>query len=133
VPEGWQITVVDFIPDATQIVLDENPSNEPPDAGFKYVIVRVSATNISAGDPASFDAPIVLRLVGSRNVVYDTFTRGCGIIPEEIGFDIPNEVFTGGVVEGNECFQVGADETGLVLFTRFVASDEGNTRYFAVQ
>lgn len=133
VPEGWQITVVNFIPDATQVVLDENPSNQPPDAGFKYVIVRVSATNVSAGDPASFDGPIVLSLVGSRNVVYDTFTRSCGIIPQEIGFDIPSEVFTGGVVEGNECFQVGADETGFVVFTRFVASGEANARYFAVQ
>jgi hypothetical protein len=133
VPEGWQVTVVDFNPDATQVVLNENPSNIPPDVGFKYVIVRVSATNVSAGDPASFDGPVILNLVGSRNVVYDTFTRSCGIIPEEIGFDIPAEVFTGGVVEGNECFQVGADETGFVVFTRFVESDASNARYFAVQ
>ena len=133
VPEGWQIAVVNFIPDATQIVLAQNPFNEPPDAGFKYVIVRVRGTNVSAGDPARFDASFALRLVGSRNVVYDTFTRGCGVVPDEIGFDVPSEAFTGGVVEGNQCFQVGADETGLVLFTRFFLSDESDARYFAVE
>jgi hypothetical protein len=133
VPEGWQVSVVDFNPDATQVVLNENPSNVPPDTGFKYVIVRVSATNVSAGDPASFDGPVILNLVGSQNVVYDTFTNSCGIIPDEIGFDVPSEVFTGGVVEGNECFQVGADETDFVVFTRFVGSDVSNARYFAVQ
>jgi len=133
VPQGWQIEIVNFIPDATQIVLDEDSFNQPPDAGSKYVIVRVRAANVSAGDPAPFDAAFELRLVGSRNVVYDTFTRGCGVIPEEIGFDVPNEVFTGGAVEGNECFQVGADETAFVLFTDFVLSSEGDARYFAVQ
>ncbi len=129
--EGWEMTVVDFIPDATQAVLAENQFNDPPDPGFKYVMVRVRATNISAGDPADFDASFALRLVGSRNISYDQFTRSCGVIPDELGLDAPSEAFTGGTVEGNVCFHVGADETGFVIFTEFFLEED--MAYFSVE
>lgn len=131
VPDGWEISVVNFIPDATQMVLAENQFNDPPDPGFKYVIVRVRATNVSAGDPADFDASFALRLVGSRSVSYDQFTRSCGVIPDELGLDVPSEAFTGGTVEGNICFHVGADEAEFVMFTEFFLGE--STTYFAVQ
>lgn len=137
VPEGWKITVVDYVPNANEMVLAEDPSNEPPDPGFKYVIVRVRAKNVSAGEPGefvgagTFDANFGLRLTGSRGSEYDTFTRSCGVIPDSFGTAAPATTGTGGTLEGNVCFQVVADETGFVMFTSFLLG--GNPTYFALK
>ena len=133
VPEGWEITVVEFTPDATQTVLAKDQfSNTPPDPGFKYVMVRVRATNVSAGDPADFDAINVLRLVGSRAVSYEQGTTGCVVTPDGLGVRVPSEAFSGTTVEGTVCFQVGADESGFVMFTNF-RFGQGDRVYFSVE
>ena len=133
VPKGWEIIVVDFNPDATQLVLAENPFNDPPAAGFKYVMVRVRGTNISAGEPADFVATLPFRLVGSRSVLYDPFSPSCGVYPENLLIDVPTEVFSGASVEGNVCFQVGADETGLVMSVSFSFDLEEDRTFFALE
>ena len=131
VPEGWDVSVVQFISDATEIVLAENQFNDPPEPGMKFAIVRVRMTNVGADDPDDPDAGFALRLVGSRNLGYSTFTNSCGVIPDDIRF-MTNDVFRGGTVEGNVCYEVGMDETGFVIFTDFFLSDPVNTRWFAV-
>ena len=127
---GWEITVLDFVPDATQIVLAENQFNDPPETGFRFAMVRVRATNVSADDPASAFADVTLKMVGSRNVAYDTFDPGCGVIPNEL--DTFTDVFRGGSIEGNQCFQAGIDETGLVLIGESGFIDTERT-FFALE
>lgn len=138
VPEGWEVMVVDFIPDATEAVLQENPNNDPPAPGKKFAIVTLRGTNISAegpapGDPADFDPTFVFRLVGSLNVQYSTFENDCGVYPGSFVFR--NTVaFPEGTVEGNICFEVGETETDFVLFTEFMESwGDVNKRWFAAQ
>ncbi len=138
VPEGWEVTVVDFIPDATAAVLQENEFNDPPAPGRKFAIVAIRGTNISAegsapGDPSDFDPDFAFRLVGSLNVQYSTFENDCGVIPGD--FIFRNTVaFPDGTIEGNICFEVGETETDFVLFTAFLESfGDENRRWFAVQ
>lgn len=132
VPEGWRIEILDFIPDATQIVMDENQFNDPPAAGFRFSIVRVRMSNVSAGNPADPDAGYALRMVGSRNVGYSTFRDSCGVIPEDLDF-MSFEVFEGGSVEGNVCYQTGVGETGFAIYTNFFLSDDEDVRWFEVK
>ena len=130
IPEGWEVTVMDFIPDATQMVLAENQFNDPPAAGKKFAMVRLRGTNVSAESP-DFDPTFSFRVVGSLNVPYSTFDNSCGVIPGEFE---NTEAFQGGTVEGSICFEVGADETDFVLFTEFLLTfDEESRRWFAVQ
>jgi len=131
VPEGWEITVLDFIDDAWPLVEAENMFNDPPEPGYRMVIVRVRGKNVSAEDPADFDAEFALRLVGSANVTYTTFDRSCGVIPDDFTF-MSTEVWRGGDIQGNVCFQVRQDENDFVLFTHFFLSDEDDRRWFAV-
>ena len=131
VPSGWEVTIVGFTPDATDAVLKENQFNDPPEPGMRFAFVRVRMTNVSAPDPEHHDAGFALRLVGSENVAYTTFTDWCGVIPDDIDFG-PSEVFRNGTVEGNLCYQVDDTETGFAIFTDFFLADEEDRRWFAV-
>lgn len=132
VPEGWEITILQFIPDATQIVLDENMFNDPPAPGRRYSIVRVRMKNVSAGNPADPDAGFALRMVGSQNIGYSTFEESCGVIPDDIDWK-SDDIFQGGTVEGNLCYQTGVGETDFTIFTAFFLSSDENVRWFEVR
>lgn len=130
-PEGWRIEVLDFDPDATQIVLDENQFNDPPKPGFRYAIVRIRMTNVSAGSPGDPDPGFALRMVGSRNVGYSTFEESCGVIPDDADFK-SDDIFPGGALEGNVCYQIGQTENNFTIYTDFLFSDEEDSRWFEV-
>ena len=131
-PEGWEFTVLDFNPDATDLILDESPLNQPPEPGMRFVLVRVRITNVGAASPANHQGGYAPRLVGSLDLAYAQFYAACGTVPDGIRQQ-PIDVFTGGTVEGNACFQVGEDETGFVLYTDYPLSDVSNWRWFAVE
>jgi hypothetical protein len=132
VPEGWEITILDFKPDATQEVLDENQFNDPPDPGYRFSMIRIRVKNVSADDPDDPDPDYALRLLGSENVGYTTFDNSCGVIPDDFTF-MSNDVFRGGEQTGNICFQTKIGESGFVLYTHYFLSDDENTRWLAVQ
>ena len=52
------------------------------------------------------------KLVGDNRVVYVPYDESCGVIPDELD----GEVFGGGRLEGNICFQVPDDEGGFMRF-----------------
>lgn len=132
IPEGWRVTIVDFTPDATQEVLDENQFNDPPAPGKRFSIVRVKVENVSAGNPGDPDVGFAFRMVGSENVGYSTFEASCGVIPDDIDFK-PNDVFEGGSLEGNICYETAIGETDFTIFTDYSLSDEEDIRWFAVE
>ena len=50
-------------------------------------------------------------LIGENRVVYDPFDHDCGVIPNELD----GEVYGGGKVEGNICFEIAGGEAGFIL------------------
>jgi hypothetical protein len=69
-------------------------------------------------------------MVGSSGVGFSA--TACGVIPDDFFF-LETELFTGGQVEGNICFEVPTGETNLVLYTDAVISfDDDEKRWFAV-
>ena len=127
--DGWRMRVDSTIPDATAQVLARNQFNDPPEPGRQFFIVRVSATYTG---PASrrFDAGYRLRAVGAAGVSYSTFEDSCGVIPDEIS---AAEVFTGGTVTGNECWQVrSSDVSSLVLYDDPLLGDDSKRLFFAL-
>jgi hypothetical protein len=109
----WQITVTSATPNATAQVLAENMFNDPPEAGDQFYMVRVRATYIGAGSQG-FDGTYRLRSVGESAVEYTTFSNNCGVIPDQI---TSNQVFTGGTIEGNVCWEVkSSDAPSLIMY-----------------
>ena len=112
--DHWEVTVVSTTPNATKIVLDENPYNDPPEDEKQFFIVTVNAKYLGP-DSTQFDGSFRLRALGDSGVVYTTFEDSCGVIPNKL----PNpELFTNGTVEGAECWQIAtgdADSLTMLL------------------
>ena len=125
---GWEIVVLDFNPDAWPVVQAENRYNDPPRTGNRMVMARVGVTNVSVERQPGIISKSWFALQGSRNLVYRPFDSPyrCGVIPDEL----LDEVFIGEYVEGNVCFQIPLDETGLRLIYDPIVDDY---TYFAVQ
>jgi len=109
--DNWEVRVVRVIPDATRLVLDENLFNRPPERGKQFFIATVEATYHGPGS-SRFDGSFRLRAVGPSGVSYSTFNDSCGVIPDKL----PDpEVFTGGTIRGNVCWQVTSDDARALL------------------
>jgi hypothetical protein len=113
--DGWRITVTRVIPDATAIVLAENPYNDPPGPGNQFFMVKVTATYAGAGSD-SLRGSYRFRLLGASAVVLSTFKNSCGVTPNGLTYT-EVEVISGGTISGNLCWQVpGSDVARLVMF-----------------
>jgi len=116
--------------DAADELIAEDDFIDPPSAGNRYVLIdlRVEHTgedeetlSVSGGD---------FELTGSRNLVYDNFDHGCGFYSGEID----GEMFPGGSLEGQVCFEVPQDESGLILIVApFFSFDDEDKRYVALE
>jgi hypothetical protein len=119
--DGWRLTVISTNFDAWNIIQAENRFNDPPAPGGQFVMVTISATNVSAKS-TSFDGSYRLRSVGAASVPYKTFTNSCGVIPNSFLF-AGDEAFQGGTIVRNVCWGVSKNDVGsLLLYDDGVAS-----------
>ncbi len=127
----WFVSVVEVIPDATDLVLAENQFNDRPASGNQFFIVRISAT-YEGERSSTFPATNALSLVGESSVAYTPFADSCGVVPDALS---STEVFTGGTVEGNVCWQVQSDEVdSLVMYSEdFITFDRDRQAWFALR
>ena len=114
---SWEITVVGTTPDAWTMIQAENQFNDPPEPSHQFHMVRVRARYLGP-DSNNLGFNVSFNAVGDRGVAYDTYDPGCGVIPDEL--DSFTELFTGGQIEGNECWQIASqDVDSLVMFVDF--------------
>lgn len=130
VPPGWEVTVIGVNPDAWPVVQAENMFNDPPEEGYRMVLITVRVTNVQAGDEPDIIGEGDFELVGSRGQVYKAYERSCGVTPNQLSA----ELFPGGTADGTVCFQAGTDETDLVLIADIGFSfTEETRRYFTLE
>lgn len=131
--DGWQIAVIGVTPNANDAVRRQNQFNDPPAAGNQFFLVRVQVTNSGGSDNnrgRSFSAGD-LRAVGDSGVAYTTFSNSCGVIPDALP---RSEVFPGGSIAGNLCWQVRASDAGsLVMFYDVGRGRDAQRIYFALR
>ena len=108
----WAIQVLSFTPDATEMVMAENPSQDRPRAGHQYAMVRVLATYEGEVEPARLGESVVFEAVDDGNVTYDLDDE-CLIYPNEL--DQFNDVYVGGSIEGNLCWEVSTATVDSLL------------------
>lgn len=127
-PPGWEITVLDVNGDAWLEVQAENTFNDPPEEGYRMVMVTVRVTNVQSGDETDIISSYDFDMVGSHNEVYGGMEHYCGVMPNEL----EAELFPGGTTEGNVCTQIPSDETDLLLIAS-ISWDKEDRRYFALE
>ena len=127
--DHWRIAVIDTVPDATELVLGENPYNDPPEEGFRFYVVTIRAQYLGPG--STHFSGSNLRALGVGGVVSTTFQNSCGVIPD----DLPTpELFTNGTVEGNVCWEVADDDVdSLQMFLEPTGFSDAPRTWFALQ
>src|SRR5690606_22550320 len=123
--------VVEFFPDATEMVLAENMFNDPPAPGEQFVMVTVEVTyNGSESGSPSFE--LNFKAVGDASVAYTTYDDSCGVVPND-QFRA-NELFTGGSIRFNVCWSVPSEDVdSLVMFVEPTFSFNAKPVFFALR
>jgi tetratricopeptide (TPR) repeat protein len=125
--DGWQISVLCVIPDATNIVLGENSFNKQPKAGDLFFLARVQA-KYTGPNSATFSGSYRLRAVGPSSIGYSTFENSPGVIPDPIP---DSEVFTGGVIQGYVGWEIkSSDANALVMYDNPISVGGNNNRVY---
>ncbi len=131
VGEGWLVSVLGVIPDATEAVMAENMFNDPPAPGNQFFMVRVAAT-YQGPDEAGNVFELQFSLVGELQRSYQPFRETCGVVPENLTM-AASEVFQGGTVEGNVCWSVPSGEVdSLVMYLESFAGGRQERVFFAL-
>lgn len=120
VNDEWNI-VLGTPREAGDEVSAENPFNDPPAPGMEFWIVPVTAT-YTGNDTGLAWTDLTVKFVGSDN---KTYSDSCGVIPDNLN-DV-DEVYPGGIAEGNVCVAVPAGADGLWSVS---AGFTGNPSFF---
>ena len=114
---SYALKVNTVTPDATAAVLAANQFNDPPAAGNQFYIANITVTYVAASPPSTtlLSVFVDFGVLGSANVLYQSFKQSCGVIPDDL--DQFATVFTGGTLTGNICWEVPAAESGSLVFT----------------
>jgi hypothetical protein len=116
--EDWQVKVINVIPDATQMILDENMLNSKPETGNQYFMVTIEAKNVGNKERAA--SSLNLNAVGQSLIAY--YPPFGLVVPNRIP---SNDVFPGGTVKGNVAWEIASsDASSLVMYCQAWLSDE---------
>ena len=109
----WELKVVSVDRDAWPEIESESIFNDPPDAGYKFILITVEVRNRGTAADDLYAAG--LSLVGSRNVEYEGSVYNCkfNTLPNE--FESSPRIFPGGSLSGTICFDVLTSETNSVI------------------
>lgn len=106
VNDEWDI-VLGTPREAGNEVSAENQFNDSPKPGMEYWIVPVTAT-YTGDDTGTAWIDLTIKFVGADNKAY---SDRCGVIPNDLT-DV-DQVYPGGIAEGNSCIAVPAGADGL--------------------
>ena len=132
----WDITVLSATPDATDALLAASPDNKPPVESRQFYLVELAVT-YQGGESESLLRNLGLSAVGESAVAYDLYRSYditdiyCGLVPEELDRFV--EVFPGGSLRGNQCWQVRAEDVdSLVLIVDSLSGLDEERAYMAL-
>jgi hypothetical protein len=107
---GWKVTILSVTPNANSLIAATNSFNKAPASGNQFFVARISAMRTAT--TSGRYGPYELYAVGASNVSYTSFGNSCGVIPDPVS---SNEVFPGGTVTGNVCWQIASGDAGSLV------------------
>ena len=125
-PDGIELTVMAMIGgiEAWGVIHTANQFNEEPSQGMQYVIITIKAKNISSEkEPYSLLWDLSLSLIGSSNIVFNTFDKPVVLLDEGHLSDLDAELYHNGEYTGSIAFYIPENETDLILIEDFFLED----------
>lgn len=103
VTDEWELVVGATNLDANAIVADGNMFNDPPEPGFQYIQVPLTATYV--GDASASTMEIQVAYVAASGETYESWDASVAV-PDD---NQMQELYTGGTASFNEYLMVPAD------------------------
>ncbi len=126
----WNIRVVAVAPDAYQDILAYSEYTDQPEPGSQFFMISLEA-QYAGTDSGEFWSDLTWKTVGPSSVAYEEASYQCGFIPDDIADS--GEAFPGGVVTGNLCWSVTAEDAdGLVLLLEPFGFETGDRVAYAL-
>jgi len=127
---NWNVTIIEVVrgDEAWQMIQAANQFNDTPVEGTEYVLIKVKAVSTAQDEEEHTIGSWDFDITGSKLIQYST----APVVVPEPGLDA--SLYSGGETEGWLVFQVGVDETNLILLLDELASwDEDRYRFYAVE
>ena len=126
----WDLQVLEVVrgEDASDMLLEANPFNEPPPDGYEYVLVNMFARYTGDSNEVQEIDSFWLRSTGEARIKYPNIYP---VTPEPV-FDA--SLFNGGEVTGWTALLAQEDEDNLLLvFQDWASFDEEDVIYLALE
>jgi hypothetical protein len=106
---SFEITVVDVVPDAMDLLTETSLTYPPPAAGNQYFLARIGVTYVgeASNNP---NWQLDFKAVGASNLGYTISNQSCGSFPEHPFY--VGDLAAGESAEFNVCWQVAASDAG---------------------
>jgi len=130
ISDDWELSITDVIrgEQAWEMVQEANKFNQPPQAGFEYIAVKLQTRFINSDDTSEFINAWLFTTTGSAGVIYDIPFLAAPA-PE-----LNSELFPGGIFEGWIVTQAAIGDTNLTLIFEPLADLSGtNKRYISLE
>jgi hypothetical protein len=127
-PNGYDVVVNGYTPDAGAAVTAANEFNDPAPAGSQYVLVNLTVTYRGPEEKATPAFDVSHKAVSGSGTSYDG-TDCSAVVPDPAAlFD---DLFAGSSVSGNVCLIVtDADATDLTLYFDAYDADFNTATYY---
>lgn len=96
----YEVTVIGVPEIPAEEVVAENPQNDPPPAGSRFLLVRLGAAFVGE-ERGHFNFDTTFEVVGADGTAYRRQDASCGYVPDDISYR--GETFPGQRIEGNAC------------------------------
>ncbi len=128
----YEVLVLSATPNANDFLAAANSNNEPPSEGNQYFVARVAVTytGSTSGNPAT---ELNFQAVGKGGSSYDAQGDSCGNYRYEDDLLGVNELFEGGSVEINVCWEIDSEDAdSLVMYVEPFFGGEDGPVWFSV-
>ncbi len=128
---GWYVRVNSADLDADAAVAAAAEFNEEPSTGSRYIVVNLTAA-FQGNEEGGPEAPGLIESVfGSDGVEHNSYENFA--TPPDPRFDASAELVQGSEVTGNLVFEVGDDETDLVMRVQPLYLFDSSEAWFSLQ
>jgi len=104
----WEVIVHKTEPNATKLVLAQNPLNKQPVAGRQFVMSEITLTYVGTDKAVPLSLSIDMAGASGKTYSLSEPNSTCGVIPNKL--DIIRELRQGKSVRGNICASVPVEE-----------------------
>ena len=114
---GWEVTLLEFIPDGTEFALAASEYTDPPEEGMVYTLAQFELTNTHAEQRRYQDDILIVRAAPVASDLPD-YPDYCGLLP---GDRLSQEIAPGATVTGYLCWELPAGE-GETMATEVIVA-----------